>query len=210
MSSTPERRPKTSKTTSDPVGYTCAMTLSASLDKGRHFVLTEGRLLERRIMATLFEGADAAGALDALAGYRNDDGGFGHGLEPDKRTPRSQPLDVEAAFQVMEAVGRVDETFVLAACDFLMTIGPGVGCLTKAWATNCTSCLGCGGRRSGVGVGHRRRGGRTHPAAVRLAAYAPVRHDTQQNFWRWPWGTRSGIGLAQWAQGIMATGSGGS
>ncbi|MHB1582840.1 MAG: hypothetical protein ACYCU7_09050 [Acidimicrobiales bacterium] len=105
------------------------MTTTASLEAGRRFVEREGRLLERRIAASLFGGEDPAGALGALMGYRNEDGGFGHGLEPDKRAPASQPLDVEVAFSTMECVGRVDEGAVTAACDFLASIGPGVGCL---------------------------------------------------------------------------------
>ena len=98
----------------------------------RAFVSREGRLLERRMMATLFEGAGPAGVYDALAGYRNSDGGFGHGLEPDTRAPDSQPLAVEVAFASMEAIGRPERDFVVAACDFLSAIGPGVGCLTAS------------------------------------------------------------------------------
>ena len=33
-------------------------------------------------------------ALDTLEGYRNDDGGYGWGLEPDLRAPESQPAGV--------------------------------------------------------------------------------------------------------------------
>ena len=65
---------------------------------GRDFVRQEARLVERRLFATLFEDADPHGVVDALRGYQNADGGFGHGLEPDKRCPDSLPLDVEVAF----------------------------------------------------------------------------------------------------------------
>jgi hypothetical protein len=105
---------------------------TSAFDAARRFILTEGRLLERRVMASVFDGEDTAAALRALAGYRNDDGGFGHGLEPDKRTPGSQPLDVEVAFHVMDALGHVDEDLVTGACDFLAALGPGVGCLTAS------------------------------------------------------------------------------
>lgn len=98
-------------------------------EKARTFLYSEARLLERRVFETVFEGADAAGALEALRGYRNGEGGFGHGLEPDKRAPGSQPLDVETAFLTMDAVGRVDMELVTGACDFLASLGPGVGCL---------------------------------------------------------------------------------
>ncbi len=105
---------------------------TTALDRARDFMLTHGRLLERRVMATLFEGADPGGALAALAGYRNPDGGFGHGLEPDKRAPTSQPLDVEVAFGVMDAIGRPDPDLIAGACGFLATLGPGSGCLTAS------------------------------------------------------------------------------
>lgn len=54
---------------------------------------------------SLFEGAPVAGVVAALAGYRNADGGFGHGLEPDIRCPASLPVDVEFALQCLVAVG---------------------------------------------------------------------------------------------------------
>jgi len=95
----------------------------------RRFVYSHARLLEWRLFETLFEGADPQGVVAALAGYRNADGGFGHGLEPDKRVPASQPLDVEIAFQTMDAAGAVDRAMVDAACDFLASIGDGVGWL---------------------------------------------------------------------------------
>ena len=74
---------------------------------GREFILREGRLLERRLFATCFEGAPATGVVDVLRGYRNDDGGFGHGLEPDKRCPASLPIDVEAALQALGRPARL-------------------------------------------------------------------------------------------------------
>ncbi len=86
---------------------------------GDEFLLRQARLLERRLFATCFLGAPAAGVTDALRGYQNDDGGFGHGLEPDKRCPRSLPVDVETALQVMAAAGAADPVMIGRACDFL-------------------------------------------------------------------------------------------
>jgi hypothetical protein len=121
----------TFKTWTEPIGYTGRMSTHA-FESARRFILVEGRLLERRVMAALFDGADPAGALDALAGYRNEDGGLGYGLEPDKRAPTSQPLDVEAGFHVMDSVGRIDGDLVLGCCNFLQRLGPGVGCLVPS------------------------------------------------------------------------------
>jgi hypothetical protein len=95
----------------------------------REFIYANGRLVERRLYAALFEEGDPEGVIDALRGYHNADGGFGHGLEPDKRIPTSQPLDVEIAFQTMDAVNRIDHDLVQRACDFLQAQGDGVGCL---------------------------------------------------------------------------------
>jgi hypothetical protein len=89
---------------------------------GRDFLRGHGRLLERRLFATCFEGASSTGVLDALRGYRNDDGGFGHGLEPDKRCPASLPIDVECALQAIATARTVDLPLVHAACDYLATV----------------------------------------------------------------------------------------
>jgi hypothetical protein len=86
---------------------------------GRSFLEREGRLLERRQFATLFEGAPPDGVVDALRGYRNHDGGFGHGLEPDKRCPDSLPIDVESALENLLVAGAFDEPMVRGACNWL-------------------------------------------------------------------------------------------
>jgi hypothetical protein len=92
-------------------------------DTARAFILRDGRLLERRLFAALFQGAPAAGVVDSLRAYQNADGGFGHGLEPDKRCPDSLPIDVEVAFQTLVAAGGpVAEPMVSRACDWLATV----------------------------------------------------------------------------------------
>src|SRR5215469_1148494 len=93
--------------------------MSDHFSSGREFILRQGRLLERRLFATCFEGAPAAGVTDALRGYRNADGGFGHGLEPDKRCPSSLPIDTETALQALAAAGAADEAMIQGACDYL-------------------------------------------------------------------------------------------
>ena len=92
---------------------------------GREFIRREGRLLERRLLAACFEGAAAAGVVDALRGYRNDDGGFGHGLEPDKRCPDSLPIDVEVALQALVTAGATDRPLVHGACEYLAKVAAG-------------------------------------------------------------------------------------
>ncbi|MFD1531505.1 hypothetical protein [Pseudonocardia aurantiaca] len=82
----------------------------------------EGRLLERRLFATLFEGAAPTGVIDALRGYQNPDGGFAHALEPDKLCPASLPIDVEVACQALVDAGTTDEQMVQQACDWLQSV----------------------------------------------------------------------------------------
>ena len=87
------------------------------------FLARQARLLEQRLYATLFEGAPAAGVVEALRGYQNEDGGFGHGLEPDKRCPASQPLDVQVALETLVAAGASDAAMLQRACDYLAAWG---------------------------------------------------------------------------------------
>jgi hypothetical protein len=101
------------------------VTTSNIFAAGRDFIYRQGRLLDQRLFETLFEGAPPQGVLDALRGYSNQDGGFGHGLEPDVRCPASQPLDVELALQTMDTAGGVDREMVQGALDFLAEVsGP--------------------------------------------------------------------------------------
>jgi hypothetical protein len=107
--------------------------MTARFARGREFLLREGRLLERRLFATCFEGAPGRGVLDALRGYANDDGGFGHALEPDKRCPASLPLDVECALQAMVTAGAVDLPLVRRACDYLAGVADERGAVPLAF-----------------------------------------------------------------------------
>ncbi|WP_405062813.1 hypothetical protein OG474_14570 [Kribbella sp. NBC_01505] len=99
---------------------------------GRDFVRLEGRLVENRLFDTVFEGADPAFVVDALRGYQNADGGFGHGLEPDKRCPDSLGLDVETAFDILLAAGARDDEMVRRAVDWLASVATPEGAVSLA------------------------------------------------------------------------------
>ena len=99
------------------------------LAAGRTFLHGEGRLIERRLAAVLFDGAAPSGVVDAVRAYRNPDGGFGHGLEPDKRCPASLPIDVECAFDILLMAGAGAAGWsgdlnglVTGACDWLDSV----------------------------------------------------------------------------------------
>ena len=55
------------------------------------FVAASARLLDRRRFERLFEDGPPEPVRDAVAAYRNPDGGFGHGLEPDCRARAASP-----------------------------------------------------------------------------------------------------------------------
>lgn len=91
------------------------------------FIAASARVLDRRRFACLFTGGSAAAVRDAVAAYRNDDGGFGHGLEPDLRDPASQPAAVEAALRTLDEAGAWDADLVQGACDWLQASAPADG-----------------------------------------------------------------------------------
>src|SRR2546430_12007835 len=91
------------------------------------FVAANARVLDRRRFQRLFEGGPAAPVRDAVAAYRNDDGGFGHALEPDCRAPGSQPAAVAMALRITDETGAWDEDLVREACDWLAPAAPPAG-----------------------------------------------------------------------------------
>ncbi len=91
------------------------------------FVAANARVLDRRRLQRLFEDGPAAAVRDAVAAYRNEDGGFGHALEPDCRAPGSQPAAVEMALRVLNEADAWDEDLVRGACDWLTAVAPAEG-----------------------------------------------------------------------------------
>lgn len=87
------------------------------LDAAARFIHSNGRLLERRRLEHLFVAPDADGVRRAVAAYVNPDGGVGC-MEPDIRSPASQPSAVLYAFEVLEEIGG-DDAIAGAALDWL-------------------------------------------------------------------------------------------
>jgi hypothetical protein len=92
------------------------------LAAARGFMAGQARVLDRRRFGLFFDGADAEPVLAALNGYRNPDGGYGHGLEPDLRAPESQPGAAWHAFEVFADVAPVVAPQAAELCDWLDTI----------------------------------------------------------------------------------------
>ncbi len=100
------------------------------------FIWKNARLIDRTIFTCLFTNGGRQSIFAALQAYQNPDGGFGNALEPDKRCPQSQPVDIERAFRILDHTGmledpricdRVYKELILPACDFLDSITTGEG-----------------------------------------------------------------------------------
>jgi hypothetical protein len=96
--------------------------MTVDLKAATNFIHSAARLLDRHRFAHLLEGADPAPVLDAVRAYRNDDGGFGHAIEPDMRAPVSQPVGVHTAMEILHEIGSDDDPMVGPACDWLVSV----------------------------------------------------------------------------------------
>jgi hypothetical protein len=96
--------------------------VSDRLIAARGFLAGHARLLERRRFELFFENGDAELVLAALRAYRNSDGGYGHGLEPDLRAADSQPAAAWHAFEVFADVAPVVAPEAVELCDWLDAI----------------------------------------------------------------------------------------
>ena len=101
--------------------------ITPDFDAAAAFVAANARVLDRRRFQRLFEDGPTAPVQDAVAAYRNDDGGFGHALEPDCRAPGSQPAAAEMALRVLDEADAWDEGLVRGACDWLAAVAPAEG-----------------------------------------------------------------------------------
>lgn len=82
--------------------------MAVDLAAAASFMATHARVLDRRRFEFLFGGGDAQAVLAAVDGYRNPDGGYGWGLEPDLRAPESQPGGALHALEVFAEAGPSD------------------------------------------------------------------------------------------------------
>ncbi|MEO3883827.1 hypothetical protein [Nonomuraea sp. B5E05] len=90
------------------------------------FLAGHARVLDRRRYDLMMGEGDAASVLAALDAYRNPDGGYGWGLEPDLRTPESQPGAALHAFAVFgdvaPHVAPRTSPHAAALCDWLESV----------------------------------------------------------------------------------------
>ena len=85
----------------------------ANFLKAKGFILTNARMIERRLYQYHFENDSPEGVYHAVYAYRNSDGGFGHGMEPDTASPESQPLFSIMALETLDEVSYLTKEIIL-------------------------------------------------------------------------------------------------
>lgn len=96
--------------------------MSIDLKSARQFIESTARVLERHQLAVLLDDGPTQPVLTALRAYQNDDGGFGHALEPDVRCPGSQPSAALFALDVLADVDATHDPMVTAVADWISSI----------------------------------------------------------------------------------------
>ncbi len=96
--------------------------MTINLSRAAAFLAGHGRVLDRRRFELLAGRADVDAVLAAVDGYRNPDGGYGWGLEPDLRAAESQPGGALHAFEVFAEVAPVTTPRAGKLCDWLDSV----------------------------------------------------------------------------------------
>ncbi|MFE5486663.1 hypothetical protein [Streptomyces sp. NPDC056527] len=99
------------------------------LGRAEHFIWLTARVLEQRRFAYHFLRGGAEPVEVALNAYLNEDGGYGHALEPDLRGPVSQPLHTGHALRILDSIGRCGGLRVERICRYLTDISTHEGAL---------------------------------------------------------------------------------
>ncbi len=73
-------------------------------EKARNYVYKNARPLDFARWKYLFENGSKEDVLSTLATYQNEDGGFGHALEPDCWNPNSSPIQTWVAARIIHEI----------------------------------------------------------------------------------------------------------
>jgi hypothetical protein len=93
----------------------------AALERAAEFIIQQGRGLERARYRLEFEEGSIHDVDDELRRFRNMDGGFGHGLEPDFRCPESSAAATVVGLEVLSETGAPPESdLVQGAISYLI------------------------------------------------------------------------------------------
>lgn len=105
------------------------MTNTTRVDEALAFLDQTGRPVEQAWAGALFGRCSRDDALRELANYQNDDGGFGHGLEPDISAPDSHPFATRMAMLTLISLdAKPDEPIVRRLAGWLEASQSDDGC----------------------------------------------------------------------------------
>src|SRR5580698_3617316 len=77
----------------------------AQFDAACGFVEANGRPLDAALLRHRLGRGSAEAVMVALIAYQNPDGGFGHGLEPDTRSPASTGIAASIGMRLLVRLG---------------------------------------------------------------------------------------------------------
>ena len=80
------------------------------LQKARNYIYCNARPLDFARWQYYFENSSKGAILKALSAYQNEDGAFGHALEPDMWNPNSSPMQTWTATEILWEIGFNDNT----------------------------------------------------------------------------------------------------
>ncbi len=84
--------------------------MANTFERARAFIYRNARPVDLARWQYHFENGSKDAVLDALAHYQNDDGGFGHALEPDAWNPNSSPIQTWTATEILREIDFTDTT----------------------------------------------------------------------------------------------------
>jgi len=96
--------------------------MDVDLNAASAFLAGHGRMVDRQRLALVLGHGNPTAALSALNAYRNPDGGYGWGLEPDLRSTSSQPGGALHAFEVFADLAPATAPEAVQLCDWLDTV----------------------------------------------------------------------------------------
>jgi len=92
-----------------------------NFNRAREFVNTKARPVDKALFAYTFGKGEPDAVWDAIDEFSNQDGGFGHGMEPDCRLPASSVLGTITAFPyLIQTNAPADHPLVRAGIQYLI------------------------------------------------------------------------------------------
>lgn len=104
----------------------------------RAWVYRNGRYLDITKWRYFFENGSKEEVLIALSFYQNEDGGFGHGIEPDNQNPNSSPFMISMAAGYLSAIDFSDKDHPIMQ-GISKYLESGANCSERGWAWSIPS-----------------------------------------------------------------------